>query len=327
VTWLLLLDGDSTPSDMAAFEEWLRVSPANADAWARAQRMWEEFDERPDPLLQSMRSAALTHRASRWGGSVLWISAFAACLLLALTATQIFRAVYPLDVGNHPASSAAMLYESGDKIRTVRLADGSVMTLDARTRVEVAENSRRRDLRLLDGRAFFEVAHDSERPFVVATEESSVTATGTAFAVTRSSGNLSVVLARGRVTVATNGFAPTEMVPGQEYRLDRSGQASLRRIDVDAVLSWRTGYIDLHDVTIAEALRQLNTDASVPVDVLDPAVAALHISGRFRASEPKRFVQSLSEMYPVVLQSVPGNQMVVRFKNSPAERPILEKAD
>ena len=69
--------------------------------------------------------------------------------------------------------------------------------------------------------------------------------------------------------------------------------------DVDAVLDWRSGYATFIDATLEEAVEELNRHNARKILIADPAVAALKVGGRFRASSPDRFASVVEQSFRV----------------------------
>src|SRR5690606_34501615 len=187
-----------------AFFGWLS-DPANAQAWAEIDRRVERVGAfATTPEIRQMRHAALElARAKRRPAVNRWVlgPALAASLIgaIALGGQQVFA----------PSSSADSATENVQRYATaigqrrdVVLDDGSLVTLNTDTLVEVRYSHARRDVRLLQGQAMFHVAKNPERPFIVSAGNRRVTALGTAFDVqVRRGGEVQVLLVEGRVRV------------------------------------------------------------------------------------------------------------------------------
>lgn len=315
--WLLLHDRLMSDSETARFEAWLGASPENAEAWDHARAVWASFDDAPDPLLVSIQQSA---RAMRPAWRVLPVQgvAMAASILLCLGVFAWNSGVLP-GRDDHPAVPVAALsqrYDAGPKRREVTLADGTRVTLDARASISVRQTAGRRDVALLDGQAFFRVVHDASRPFVVSANGRTVTATGTAFAVAVISSRLSVVLEEGSVTVASeSGAALARLRPGQAFEATEAQNGEVTDVDVGEALAWRSGYVELHNVSIGEAVARMNRYTATPVTVGDGAAGALRVTGQFRTDDPIRFVETLSELYPVrIKRNQSGSVSIVSVK-------------
>ena len=194
---LLLADEDLSVDDQRAFDAWI-LEPAHARAFDEAVRVWSWAGETAEtPELIRIRASALdsyrrAHR-HRWAhrtiGRWQWAAgAFAAALLLVLSVVLLSDPVqgYATGIGER---------------RVVALADGSHLSLDADTEVQVRMERHRRVLTLVRGRAKFDVAKDPLRPFSVAAGDRLVIATGTSFSVELLAQQVHVVLYEGRVAV------------------------------------------------------------------------------------------------------------------------------
>jgi transmembrane sensor len=135
-----------------------------------------------------------TPRAGRELRPRVWRRSFAAaaaCAILATLAAALWWQTerYPLystDVGER---------------RSLTLADGSTVDLNARSSIRVEFTKTERHVELLGGQALFQVAKDSARPFIVRSAEATVRAVGTQFDVNRKPSGTTVTVLEGRVAV------------------------------------------------------------------------------------------------------------------------------
>jgi transmembrane sensor len=229
--------------------------------------------------------------------------AAAAVILVLIGATVAFlpgRGLFIPTRQAQPMAIAAIQYASArGEVKTVNLPDGSIMTLDADSAAVGQFAGGARSVRLQRGRAFFEVRHDPSHPFAVAAGDRQVVAVGTKFDVDIAAGTLSVNLLEGRITVGADHAAnPVVLQPGQQF-VRRAGQDSIRNLGALAgdAPSWRSGLLGFDDQPLSEAAAVMNRYSSVQIVVDDPKVAAIRVSGQFRAGDPARFTETLSEMH------------------------------
>lgn len=193
------------------------------------------------------------------------------------------------------------------------LPDGSLLTLDARSRVQMAYFAGRRSVRLLAGAAFFEVVGDAARPFVVDVPRAAgpglrVTVLGTRFGVERwPGGAVDVQVESGRVQVEVldaegRALAQRELAPGQHLRWmpARSGgeEAFTLRPAQQGAAGWRHGVLAFDDVSLGDAIERLRGYLPRPVD-LAPEATALRLSGQVRTAQAEDFVRALPAMVAV----------------------------
>jgi transmembrane sensor len=306
--WMVQRSAGLTPVEQELFAQWLGRSGDNARAWSDVEQAWRCFDgEEDDELLSAMQAAAREKRPSarRLAPRHAVAAAVAILFLLMTTATLVSRGLFGDwgPEGSGRSQRGPIVYASdGGQVRTVALPDGSRVTLDSASAVEVQFTPASRALRLLRGRAFFEAAKNPERPFSVVAQGRQVVALGTRFDVWLRGSELRVALLEGRVAISPegSGAAGTVLRPGQEF-VERDGIAAVRSLPDDgaSAAGWREGFLTFNDETLAAAAEQMNRYSPTKLVVRDPAVAALRVSGRFRSGDIARFSRRLSEILPV----------------------------
>lgn len=195
------------------------------------------------------------------------------------------------------------------RIGRLPLPDGSALTLDADSAVEVRLLAARRETRLLRGGAFFDVAPDAARPFVVLAGQARITVIGTRFAVEMGSRGVDVTVESGHVIVQSIAAEPSsprqlELRAGNAARVAGDGTviATPARA-AGAVAPWRTGWLDFDKLPLGEAAAQLNRyRPSAPVRV-DAAAAALPVLARVNVHRSNQWLQGLPAVLPVSIQA------------------------
>jgi transmembrane sensor len=234
----------------------------------------------------------------------------------------------------------AGLYETAvGEQRVIVLTDGTRMSLNTQTRVHVDMAAERRSVKVDHGEAYFEVAKDSARPFVVEAAGAEVVAVGTAFLVrstpvgSAASDALSVTLVEGRVVVrdpfgSAGGLKdPVMLNPGQRIRLSSVGasaRASVSPVSLDSprmdqALAWRRGEVVFDDVALLDALAEMNRYSSRPVVAREAAaVVGLRVSGVFRTGESQKFARALAKLHGLeLIESQDRLELVVTADRRP----------
>jgi transmembrane sensor len=194
------------------------------------------------------------------------------------------------------------------------LPDGSRLTLEGGSTVEVVYASARRDLRLVQGRAHFDVAHDTSRPFTVRAGDRAVVAVGTQFDVRLDPGRVRVVLTEGRVAVSRTADKgpPTMLRAGQQLDAATGRDPVVSPADLDGSRDWREGVVTFDDTPLAVAVADLNRTSADQLVVRDPQIARLRISGRFQTGDSARFGRTLAQVHPVrVVETAPHRFEIV----------------
>jgi transmembrane sensor len=304
--WLARRDsGDWTDEARLRFEQWLNESTLHRVAFLRLETVWER-----SARLQAFgagRTPGKIPPVRAWGPASFvalprhtgWIPRSAGTKALAAAATILMM----LGVGFALWPQTSYRTAVGG-LASVPMVDGSKITLntDSQIRVEVDRRERRVDLER--GEAFFEVARDATRPFVVRAGNKRIVAVGTQFSVRRDADELEVVVTEGKVRIESSG-APQAVEAGTVARASDAG-ILLQKEDVakaEESLSWRTGTLVFKDSTLSEAVAEFNRYNSRKIVIEDPAVGALEVAGRFRANNVEAFVRLLARGYPVRVET------------------------
>jgi transmembrane sensor len=220
----------------------------------------------------------------------------AAVLVVALGGIAVWRAVSGPSIGAVAEAFDEYAAPIG-ATREVRLADGSEVTLAPASRLQVPRDlSGARDV-TLDGEAYFRVTHDEARPFRVLAGGNAARVLGTEFDVRTGSGDdaLTVAVASGRVGVGPDDREPTAVLEtGQMAILDAQGVARISPADLDRILAWTRGRIELDEATLADALPELERWYDVQLEVPDSALAARRVSASFRGEPIEQVLESLT---------------------------------
>lgn len=330
-TWCLrLAEGSLPPAARAEFDAWQAADPENAHAFDDAVRTWQALeDARLSPELIAMRRGALDSfrrgHATRWSriGSrrrTAWMALVASLTVVAIGTGMWSRFV--------PRS-----YETGlGERRIVALKDGSRLSLDAQSRVDVRYSGERRELWLRQGRAKFHVAKDPLRPFSVSAADKVVVATGTEFSVELLASQVHVILYKGSVEVLADqpgsalqpvrveqprdaGSLPRSraaLVPGRELVASvATPVVEVAVADPVRSLSWEAGQLAFSNEPLSSAVERMNRYADIPLVIGDPATGRVRISGVFAAGDTEAFVEGVTAVFPVRVQERNGRKSLV----------------
>lgn len=328
--WLARRDAaDFSPEDEAEFGRWVEASYRHRVAVLRLQRGWKEAErlkalksrvtgEGMPPVGQWHRSpfadaipepelkvAGIKNQVQRARGARPWWGrALAAGLVVVLAGGawfgyQVWRGpMYQTPVG---------------VVETVTITDGSRVTLNTDSQIQVNLTLHERQVQLKRGEAFFEVAKDPHRPFVVRAGRASVTAVGTQFSVRRDTSATEVVVTEGVVRVEDSDSALPAAAQaahaGQVARITDAG-VLIQEEEIPKAeerLSWRVGVLIFRDAKLSEAVADFNRYNARKIVIADPAVGELRVAGSFRATSAEAFVHLLEQAFPLQVQEHDGD--------------------
>lgn len=314
--WFARMRGPDAERHRPAFEQWLAADPAHRQAYDRIALRWDQAGlvghtpsgQAREGLSQAPRRAAFPAHYYALAASVVVVIAIGALLLLSPGRDAGSRA---------PLIAATGLTSPVGTIRRVTLADGSVVTLDTGTRLEVAFTSAERRLRLVTGRARFEVAHDAARRFVVAAGEGEVVATGTIFDVSLVGAHPRVQLIEGSVEVrgrpATPGAAGppvARLSPGQALALGKPETAPSTAPAAEA--QWVSGMLSFDETPLDDAIAEANRYSNRQIRLGDDALARLKVTGAFRAGDQESIARAIAAGFGLRVERMRDGNLELR---------------
>lgn len=259
----------------AALASWCAADARHAAAFARAERAWAITGD-----LGALAPAEVIPFPRKSRPPLRWVaaaSAIAACAIFAFPALELRLSA------DHLTGTAMT--------ENVTLADGSVVTLAAESAIssEINENSRR--VTLLRGEAYFEVAHDAARPFVVSAKETEIEVLGTAFDVDLGPGETRIAVAHGKVAVRAHGETST-LLAGDGIAIGPEVSTPTRQPDAQ-IAAWRQGLLVVDNVSIAEVVARIGRYHDGLILVPDADFAARRVTGVFDLKDPAKALRGL----------------------------------
>ncbi len=202
-------------------------------------------------------------------------------------------------------------------LQDVALADGSVITLSSDSRVAVTLSRNERHIDLQQGEAFFKVAKDPHRPFVVSAGDRRAIAVGTRYDVRRDADDLRVIVTQGIVRLEsdngpTGRNQPTTLLPAGSVALATDAGVVVNSGSVqqaEEFLDWRSGFISFHGTPLASAVAEFNRYNARKIIIGDASIGAMRVGGNFRWSNADSFVRLLELGFPI--RAVRGNDAIV----------------
>jgi transmembrane sensor len=330
--WLVELSATADDETRRQFDAWLRKSPEHVRAYFELLPIWEDGTALPacgehsvDELIAMGKTTGHnvvrldrtldvrepTHRPGAPAQGAFWrrpfrrrapLAALAASAALVAIGTGLWlhfqRNVYGTEIGEQ---------------RSLALADGSTVTLNAHSRVRVHFTASRRDVELLQGQALFNVAKDAARPFVVTADETQVRAVGTQFDVNRRMHGTVVTVVEGRVAVVTHAAHVRQaagdprstdaaqathdseifLTAGEQATVDRSGAPQAEHADLDAATAWTQRRLVFDAATLGEVVEEFNRYTTRKLVLRDPSLERFPITAAFSSPDPTSLIRFL----------------------------------
>lgn len=283
---------DAGEAERAEIMAWVEQSPDHAVAFARAEAVWKgaeqlkalgfdlppDDDDVPEDMAVPIEAGqGISRRGVILAGAV--AAALAGLVPVALL----------LDRGRKTLST-----QRGE-VREVQLVDGSTLHINTDSRLEIAFTKERRLVRLLQGEASFDVAHDKGRPFEVEAGDAVTRAVGTRFTVRRLENEVELTVTEGIVSVRDGAGTEALIAAGHGAQI-APGRIAASPVDNRTIArrtAWQDRMLVFDGLTIGEAVAEFNRYRQAPILVVDPKVASLRVGGRFGLKESDQFLEAL----------------------------------
>jgi len=307
--WIVQLRSpERVPNCADLFADWLRASPLHVREYLRAVEVWEGLSHpnagsgrSREQLIAEAGDSNLVELPGREDVSGnaptrrIIASAFRWRRVgFALALSAVFVLAY---LGRQRTTMIVVRTGVGEQHSEV-LPDRSIVDVNTQSEIRVAFTSTERRVELVRGEAFFDVAKDPARPFVVATDLATAKAIGTRFSVYRAQSATIVTVAEGRVLVRdrhavageskgiTDPEDAVEVIPGNQAEAQSGHHVRMRRANVTSTFAWREHRLVFDGEPLATVVEEFNRYNSPPLVITDPHLREQHISGVFGANDP-----------------------------------------
>jgi len=318
--WVARFDaGEVSAKDQAEFQAWLNRSALHREAIAEYGNFWSEFDtlrQLTNPI-GAEREIGIQAKPPA-GGTKYWLAAAAASVLVMVAAGGFFQQKAPerqqitvrQQVPDRPSARQSYATAIGGQ-KKFALADGSVVTLNTNSQIDVEIRGDCRDVHLVRGEAFFDVVHDEKRPFIVHANQYVVRDIGTAFAVhLTEKGLINVRVTKGRVEIAARAGEGQASLRAKSLGILSAGQdvlfgQKIERAEIvsDAELgrklAWRQGQLIYSGQPLSEVLDDISRYSDIEIELADPALRNLPVGGAFSVSQTDAIFAALQNNFGV----------------------------
>jgi len=322
--WWVALHGDEvSAAEELAFGEWISRSPERVAAYLRLELLLRELSSKDvrwpavsaeelarEASLAPSEPALLPTEASRAGPSRVRNArkrsfvqlGLAAAIILAVTAAWLFIA-------------GPQRYETAiGEQRSVVLADGSLITLNTASRIEVDFGAGQRLIRLIRGEALFDVARDPTRPFDVDTGNATFRAVGTQFNVDRRSSGTTITVVEGKVAVIPKrvGAGTVRIVAAQRMTVTGARLGALQDVaNIAAATVWTQRRLIFERRPLAEVAAEFNRYNRETIVIEDERLRDEEVTAVFQVNDTAAFVTFLAQIPGVTIHHESDGQRIV----------------
>ena len=282
------------------FDAWLAADVRHQGAYLRAAAINLALD-------QATIQASLRPRRERlegeWAGAS-WRHADARRAFVKYGGIAAGIALLGVTAALPALSNKLVLTTAKGEFRKVPLADKSVANINSGTQLEIRLTEQARRVALKKGEAWFEVAKDKAKPFIVEAGQVQVRAVGTAFGVRRYGNGAEILVTEGTVEVwSKEGTAKKRLVTAGErsFVSESASDISVARQpkEVERKLAWREGKLVFNNQTLSEAVADFNRYSLKKIIIVDPHLMNKTLVGQYQIDAPELFAKDVSTFLDV----------------------------
>lgn len=300
---LTLHDPEASGEAIHSALDWIEYGGDHLTAFNRVERFMRACDGISQQELARLKLSPMQSIPAVSGFGWKFAALAASILLLVIVGVSF------LSMQTSGTFQEARYETQPDTIRSIRLGDGSNITLAGASAVSVSFHANRRSVNLLSGEALFSVAPDANRPFTVQTKNGSTTAIGTAFNIHRGANDTTVTVLHGKVEVLAQGAGYTSRATldrSMEVRYSSAGEMGvIKHVDPGMIASWRRGEFHFADTPLASVIDDLNRYSTRPIVIEDPSLRQMKISGIVVANGILEWLGSLPAVADVQIIETP----------------------
>ncbi|WP_296269994.1 FecR domain-containing protein [Pseudomonas sp. UBA6323] len=289
--WLMLQWGGELDSEQQrCFAEWCAADPEHGRAWQRLEQLQSTLSGVPADtacaVLRELPDARRRHTLKLLGA-----------LLLAGGSGYLAQSQLPWR-----EAMADLRSGTGERLQRT-LADGSRLSLNSGSAVDILFSASERRIRLLDGELLLESGRDAaQRPLIVETSAGEIQALGTRFSVYQRDGGSQVELFEGELELRPRQAAATRLQAGQSRWFSATTLGEIAPANANAI-AWNGGRLVAERMPLGQFLAELSRHRP-GVLRCEPAVASLPLTGVFPLADTDRVLIALQQSLPVKVQSL-----------------------
>ena len=309
--WLARLQSDRDPDIERKFNRWRDSDPRHAEAFDRVRRSYEQAGVlRHSQFVGSVEREA-TNRKADWRPRPALAAAAAVAILVPIGVLAVRGGGLPLG-----GTETLMLMTSVGEIREVSLADGSKVTLDTSTKLDVDIGRSHRRAHLRYGRARFQIVQGDE-PFVVETDNSIISTRQGVVDVEQVGQLRRVEVLAGAADVRGSDqreTSPVALGAGQSATVGSGGPQ--RSATLQPASDWTRGMLQFDGTPLADAVALASRYSNRHI-IISGDLSALRVTGAFRAGDTVGLAKALAAAFGLTLrQSADGNLILSRAPSS-----------
>lgn len=334
--WIMEVDRGLTEERKNDLSAWFSTSPVHIEVFLENAKLWDDLDVM-STLADIIPYEGIEQKRKRPGYYLIAASFLLVAMLATIVANVFSDGSVVVPQSPVYAAQQAVFETPRGEINTFTLSDGSKLTLNTHSKVEVAYNQAFRNIHLVYGELYIDVAHNKERPLNIVVEDKRFQAVGTAFSVMYTdSQEVELTVSDGRVlltnnvsesdaprisTVVADNETGVILTAGQKTSVSVNSNPDFRALNIQDIsdslqfeLSWRTGSLTFSGQSMADAIAEVNRFLDKPILLADDDVRALKVIGRYEHGNLTQFVRALEQNFNLHAETDERGQITLRLQ-------------
>ncbi len=310
-----VLADEATADEQTAVESWLDAAPENRKYFDDLKRIWFESGDAVESLAVDTDAAwERVHQRIHEPPkrlTIKWLSTanimkIAAAALILFGAIQFFNKGDAVLKTQEIVATAAVIQDT--------LSDGSRVSLNKQSSLTTVFSKKERRVKM-SGEAFFDVAHDTDKPFVIEVKTLEIKVIGTSFNVDNLSetGKIIVVVETGKVLLRGANGAEIYIEKGDKAIYDvATGQFEKVKNTDKNVTAYKTNILGFEKTTLKEAVKQINQLFDTHIEIVSPQIENCPITSTYQKGDDLDFYfkEIIGESINLKVQKI-GDKMVL----------------
>lgn len=317
--WFTLMQsGSVTVHERTALNQWLAEHPEHERAYASYEALWADLGQlKYSAEYNKLRAAQNSLLARCWAAitrpfqtqpQISWAVSFASILSIAVM--FVWQSSSPVQTIDY----ATALGET----KAITLEDGSKITLGAKTKIHSWISKSERHVDILEGQAFFVVAKNPQKPFIVLAGNTRVRVVGTQFDVRLGLDRTRVAVLEGIVAVSDNENSTTQvtLTAGQQTaQLPNRKLDAVQRISQTELESWRNGKLIYLRASLADVVADVNRYRQGSISLESAQLADLKVTAAVSTNQIDSLTDLLEKTLPIQIEKNADNSIVIRERH------------
>lgn len=294
------LAGEATPEEKLQAEQWINANEANRKYYGDLNRIWQESGHiaGEGKVNEDAAWMRLQNRINKTDveqqvrkkpqPNIQWFKIAASILIVGIVSYWVYNRFYDA----HIIDKA-----SGNRVLTENLSDGSIITLNSNSQLSYPAHFTGDDRPVkLTGEAFFKIAPDKTKPFIISVKGATITVVGTSFDVKNRKGETEVIVATGIVKVKAHG-REIQLYPGEKVMVTETGTELVKQQNKGSLYNYYiTGALICDQTPLYQLVDKLNEIYKVDIEIANDKLRNLPITTTFKD-------QSLDEILKVITET------------------------